>query len=455
MVTNFETNTERRLALEEALEHRRYSDLRELLRDANEVDLAEVLEDLNATEATMFFRMLPKDMSADVFAYLSPDAQEQLIGHLSDSEISETINELFLDDAVDFLEEMPANVVKKVLRSSSHERREAINRLLHYPEDSAGSLMTVEMICLRRNWTVGQSLAHIRRTGENKESIYTCYVTDQKAVLEGVISVRDLLCASDETLVGDIMYPEVISVRTTDDQEYASQLLHRYDFIALPVVDTENRVVGIITVDDALDVMQEEATEDMQRMAAISPNERPYLKTSVFEHSRRRIVWLLILMVSGMLNGTILSHYENAFVAIPLLVSFIPVLTDTGGNAGSQTSTLIIRGMVLKELGVRDLFLIVWREIQIAVICGSILALANGLRIYFLMHQSFIIALTVSLAMLFTVLLAKIIGAVLPILAQSVKLDPAIMAAPVITTIVDAGSLIIYFMLAEKLLHLG
>lgn len=447
-----ENNKSRLEIIEDYFKDKKFHLLREALEDTNVVDAAQILEDLEGGDAALFYRILPKDMSADVFSYLSSEAQEALIDSLSDSEISNMINELYLDDAVDFLEEMPANVVKKVLRHSSKERREVINRMLAYPTDSAGSIMTVEMIRLRRSWTVADSISYIRKYGENQESIYTCYVTNNSAVLEGVVSVRDLLCSDDDTLIEDLMYPDVISVKTSDDQELASQLLHKYDFIALPVVDAENRLVGIITVDDALDVMQEEATEDMQKMAAISPSERPYLRTPVWEHARRRIFWLLILMVSGMVNGSILSNYEKAFVAIPILVSFIPVLTDTGGNSGSQTSTLIIRGMVVGELDAKNIFKILWKELCIALICGSILAIVNGIRIYFFMHESLLIASTVSIAMLATVIIAKLIGASLPIVAKSLKLDPAIMAAPLITTIVDAGSLIIYFKLAERLL---
>ncbi len=447
-----ENNKSRLEIIEDYFKDKKFHLLREALEDTNVVDAAQILEDLEGGDAALFYRILPKDMSADVFSYLSSEAQEALIDSLSDSEISNMINELYLDDAVDFLEEMPANVVKKVLRHSSKERREVINRMLAYPTDSAGSIMTVEMIRLRRSWTVADSISYIRKYGENQESIYTCYVTNNSAVLEGVVSVRDLLCSDDDTLIEDLMYPDVISVKTSDDQELASQLLHKYDFIALPVVDAENRLVGIITVDDALDVMQEEATEDMQKMAAISPSERPYLRTPVWEHARHRIFWLLILMVSGMVNGSILSNYEKAFVAIPILVSFIPVLTDTGGNSGSQTSTLIIRGMVVGELDAKNIFKILWKELCVALICGSILAIVNGIRIYFFMHESLLIASTVSIAMLATVIIAKLIGASLPIVAKSLKLDPAIMAAPLITTIVDAGSLIIYFKLAERLL---
>ncbi|MDO5732518.1 MAG: magnesium transporter [Eubacteriales bacterium] len=450
----FENMDEIAVQLEEALESKHYNEARHILAESNEADAAHAIEELPKELAAVAFRMLPKSMGADVFSYLESDTQEALMEGLTEREVTETVNELFLDDAVDFLEEMPANVVKRVLRYSSPDRRLQINKLLNYPEDSAGSLMTVEMIQLRRSWTVGESLKHIRETGHNKETIYTCYVTNQTAVLEGVVSVHELLCSSDDVRIEDLMDPDVISIETTDDQEYASRLFHHYDFIALPVVDKENRLVGIITIDDALDVITEEATEDMQRMAAMTPNEHPYLRTSVLRLANRRIVWLLVLMISGMLNGAILGQFEDAFVALPLLVTFIPVLTDTGGNAGAQTSTLVIRALTLGEIKPSDALRVLWKEFRVSIICGLILALVTAARVYFMMSPDPLTTLTVSLALFCTVVLAKFVGSLLPILAQILKVDPAIMAAPLITTIVDAVSLIIYFEMAKVLLKI-
>jgi magnesium transporter len=351
--------------------------------------------------------------------------------------------------------ELPANIVRRILRNAQPDTRKLINTFLRYPDHSAGSIMTAEFIDLKKELTVKEAIGRIREIGEDKETIYTCYVTDQQHRLEGIVTVKDLLLAHDEKLVEDLMEKDVISVHTTDDQEVAAQLFNKYDFLSLPVVDTENRLVGIVTVDDAVDVMEDEATEDIEKMAALSPSEKPYLKTSVIELARHRIVWLLVLMVSGMLTGLILDKYEAAFVAIPILVSFIPMLTDTGGNAGSQSSALIIRGLAVGELGPKDWFKIVWKEIRVGCIVGVILAAVNYVRII-LTYKGIdpFIALTVSCAIFATVLLAKVLGCLLPLLAQKIKLDPALMAAPLITTLVDAFSLIIYFTTAKELLHI-
>jgi magnesium transporter len=437
------------------IEERKYASLREKLTHLNEVDVADFMEVLPNTQEMLVFGLLDKEVAADVFANLPIENQTELINSLDDHQLSTIIEDLSVDDAVDMIGELPANIVRRILRNAQPDTRKLINTFLRYPDHSAGSIMTAEFIDLKKELTVKEAIGRIREIGEDKETIYTCYVTDQQHRLEGIVTVKDLLLAHDEKLVEDLMEKDVISVHTTDDQEVAAQLFNKYDFLSLPVVDTENRLVGIVTVDDAVDVMEDEATEDIEKMAALSPSEKPYLKTSVIELARHRIVWLLVLMVSGMLTGLILDKYEAAFVAIPILVSFIPMLTDTGGNAGSQSSALIIRGLAVGELGPKDWFKIVWKEIRVGCIVGVILAAVNYVRII-LTYKGIdpFIALTVSCAIFATVLLAKVLGCLLPLLAQKIKLDPALMAAPLITTLVDAFSLIIYFTTAKELLHI-
>lgn len=437
----------------ELLKDKKLSILKEKLMLLNEVDIAEFIDELSPVEAAAVFRMLHKDIAADVFSNLPSESQQVIIEAATDQEIAAIIEELYVDDAVDMIEELPANIVRRVLKNTKPQTRNLINQFLKYPENSAGSIMTAEFIDFRKESTVGEAIAKIRRTGEDSETIYTCFVVDSRRVIEGVITVKDLLLASDEQTVEEVMDPNVITVTTSDDQEAVTQLLHRYDFLSVPVVDQEKRLVGIVTVDDAVDVMEEETTEDFEKMAAMLPSEKPYLKTSVFTLAKNRIVWLLILLVSGMVTGLILGKYETAFAAIPILVTFIPMLTDTGGNAGSQSSTMIIRGMAVGEIQPRDFLKVVWKEMRVSLLVGLALSFVNFLRVlFFCPGANFSIAITVSIALFCTVLIAKTIGGVLPMVAKLLHADPAIMAAPLITTIVDAFSLIIYFSVAQAII---
>ncbi|MCH3907365.1 MAG: magnesium transporter [Sphaerochaeta sp.] len=434
-------------------ENHRYADLKEKLTHLNEVDVADFIGALPPPQVMIVFGLLEKEVAADVFANLPIENQEQLINSLDDQQLSTIIDDLSVDDAVDMIGELPANIVRKVLRNAKPETRQLINHYLRYPDDSVGSIMTSEFVDLKRELTIKEAIDRIRSTGEDKETIYTCYVTDQEHHLEGTASIKDLLLAKDDQHVEDVMEKDIISVTTTDDQEVAARLFNKYDFVALPVVDAENRLVGIVTVDDAVDVMQDEATEDIEKMAAMQPSEKPYLKTGVVEMAKHRILWLLILMVSGMITGSILERFTDAFVAIPLLVTFIPMLTDTGGNAGSQSSALIIRGLAVGEVEPRDWVKIMWKELRVSILVGLVLAAVNFIRIVLTYRNvTMMIAFTVSLTMFFTVLLAKLIGGLLPLLAKKIHVDPAIMAAPLITTIVDAMSLVIYFTIAKELL---
>ncbi len=438
--------------LKELLRNRSYKELREILTNQNEVDLADFLNGLDREDAVLVFRMLPKEAAADVFAELTPETQQWIVHAATDAELSAIVNDLYVDDAVDMLEDMPANVVKRILRNTTPENRSLINQFLQYPDNSAGSIMTAEFTDLRPAMTVAQAIRHIRATGEDRETIYTCYVVDPQRRLLGVASVRTLLLAPDEKLVQEVMEDQVISVPTGADQEEAARLMTHYGLLALPVVDGENRLVGIVTVDDAMDVIDQEATEDFEKMAAMAPSEKPYLKTSVWELARHRIPWLLVLMISGMLTGGILGHYEAAFASMPLLVTFIPMLTDTGGNAGSQSSALVIRGLALHEIQVRDLARVFWKELRVSLVVGVILSAVNFARLMVSYPGQTATALVVAFTMLFTVLMAKTIGGVLPLAAKAVRMDPAIMASPLITTIVDAVSLVIYFNIAKALL---
>ena len=439
----------------ELLDSKCFQELKERLDQMNEVDVAEFLEELPEEKRPLVFRLLDKDLATDVFAQLSQEISCRLVDSFSDGEMARIVEELAVDDAVDLLGELPASVVKRILRGTSPQTRELVNRYLLYPDNSAGSIMTAEFTELRSSMTVGEAIAHIRRTGQDRETIYTCYVTSPSRVLEGVVSVKDLLLARDDQLVKEVMDTQVICAETGDDREEVAQLLSRYDLLSLPVVDKERRLVGIVTVDDAVEVLEQEATEDFEKMAAMAPSDdRPYLRTGVFTLARRRIVWLRGLMVSGMITGGILARYEAAFAAMPLLVTFIPMLTDTGGNAGSQSSTLIIRGMALGEIRPRDLMRVVWKEARVSLLVGAVLAAVNYLRLIVTYPGSQVVALTVAASLLVTVMIAKTIGCVLPILARCCKADPAIMAAPLITTIVDAVSLMVYFSIAQRLLGL-
>ena len=434
------------------LEEKKFRELRELLCEENEVDLAELLETLSVEQAVLAFRALPKELAAEVFSLLPPEFCRSIVEAASDRELSEIVEELFVDDAVDILEELPAGVASRMLRQATPETRQLLNQFLRYPDGSVGSIMTAELVKLKRTDTAAGAIARIRRMGEDCESIYTCYVTDEHRMLQGVVTLRQLLMAADEATVESLMEPDVIAARTTDDQEQAVETMMRYDFLALPVTDAEGRLVGVVTVDDVMDVMEEEATEDFEKMAAMAPSEKPYLKTGVFTLARHRVLWLLVLMISGMITGGILGRYEEAFAALPLLVTFIPMLTDTGGNAGSQSSTLVIRGMAVGDIDLRDFPRVLWKELRVSVLVGAVLAAVNFVRLVIQYPGNQLICLTVTLALFATVVIAKTVGGVLPMAAKLIHADPAIMAAPLITTIVDALSLMIYFAIAKQLL---
>jgi len=441
--------------LEQLIDEKQFNLLREGVAEVEPADIASLIEKLPIEKGVVLFRVLPKDMEAAVFANLDPDVQQALVQRLSDREIANVIEELYLDDAADFIEEMPAIVANKVLAHATAETREQINRLLKYPEDSAGTIMTVEFVHLKRSLTVTEAFAKIRKIGPDKETIYTCYVTDPERRIEGVVSVKTLLLSEPEQLLCDIMDTNLIFAHTDDDREKVAQLFEKYDFLTIPVVDSEDRIVGIITIDDIIVVVQEEATEDMEKMAAITPSEKPYLKTNVLGHFSNRIRWLIVLMISGMLTGFILQSFEDAFTVAPLLVTFIPMLTGTGGNAGSQSSTLVIRGMAISEITSKDIFKVAWKEARISILVGIVLAIITFGRVVLLSSgesQVMLKAAVISISLVFTVLLAKLCGGLLPIFAKKFGVDPAVMAAPLITTIVDALSLIMFFSIAKVLL---
>lgn len=438
----------------ELLKDHKLKELKSRLADMNVIDIADFMEELDHEDTVLVFRMLPKELAADVFAELPVDDEHRVITSITDSELKSIVTDLYVDDVVDMLEELPANVVKRVLLNSDPEQRRLINQFLNYPDDSAGSVMTAEYVSLRESMTVRDSFEYIRANGVNKETIYTCYVLDDARHLMGVVTVKDLLMNPYETLVGDIMSQNIIKVNTTDDQEDAARLMTDYDLLCLPVVDNEDRLVGIITVDDIMDVIEAEATEDMEKMAAMRPSERPYLRTGVLTLARNRIPWLLVLMFSSIFTGAILLKYEGAFDVMPLLVTFIPMLMDTGGNAGSQASTMIIRGMAIGEINLRDALQVLWKEIRVGMICGLILGTANFIRLMIQYPGHTLVSFVVVISVFFIVIIAKSIGCMLPMLAKAVHLDPALVASPMLTTVVDATSLMIYFQFAIHLLGL-
>ncbi len=438
----------------ELLEEKKIAELKTMLGDMNPADIATLLSLLSEDHLPIIFRILPKELAAETFAYIDGDIQEILITAFSDKELKEVIDNLFLDDTVDLIEEMPASVVKRILRHTQPEKRRKINELLNYPKDSAGSIMTIEYIDLKRNMTVQDSFSRIRRTGINKETIYTCYVTNEKRELIGTVSVKDLLLAEYEDTIGEIMETKPIHVSTHEDQEEVAMYFDKYDLLALPVVDKEERLVGIITIDDAIDVLQEENTEDMEVMAAITPTDKPYMKTGIFETWKKRIPWLLLLMISATFTGRIITYYEAALGAYVILTAYIPMLMDTGGNAGSQTSVTIIRGLSLGEINYKDIFKIVGKELLVALACGITLAAANFAKLMLFDRVGFEISVIVCATLIVTVFTAKLVGCTLPILAKRIGFDPAVMASPFITTIVDAISLIIYFQIASYMLGL-
>ena len=436
------------------LEDRKYGEIAALVKDMNPADAAAMLQELPESKMPLVFRLLPKELAAETFAYMEGDAQEVLIQGFTDKELDEVIGEMFLDDAVDMIEEMPANVVKKILRHVDADTRKMINQVLNYPKDSAGAMMTMEYVDLKRRMTVEQAFERIRATALDSETVYTCYVTDSRRKLEGVITVRELLLAPKDAVLRDIMETNVKFVTTHTDQEEAARLLSKYDFLALPVVDAEERLVGIVTVDDAMDVMQEEATEDMERMAAIAPSDKPYMKVSVFENWKKRAPWLLFLMISAAFTGSIITHFETALAANLVLSSFIPMLMSTGGNTGSQASTTIIRSLSLGEVRYRDIPQILLKESSTAVLCGVTLAVANFLKLMLLDQVGVPVALVVCLTILAVSLVANLLGSLLPLFAKRVGLDPTVMASPLISTILDAVSLVIYFNIAVAVLQI-
>ena len=439
--------------IKELIENKQFTQLKKELKEMKSADVSLILDELDKEQAVILFRLLSKEKAGMAFAYMETDMREKLIKDLTDAELKNVLDELFMDDTVDLIEEMPSNVVTRILKNVDKNDRKIINELLKYPDDSAGSIMTTEFIDLKENMTIEQALDRIRQIGTDSETIYTCYVLGKNRKLQGIISIKDLLLAKEESLIEDNMETNIISVNTLEDQEEVAKKFDKYDLYALPVVDNENRLVGIVTVDDAINVLQDEAEEDFEKMAAMAPTEESYFETSVFKHAKNRIVWLLILMLSSAITGTIITKYENAFAAVPLLVAFLPMLMDTGGNCGSQSSTLIIRGLATDELEVKDVFRILWKEIRIAVIVGISLAAINGLRIFSL-YKNLQIACTVGLSITSTVILSKSIGCLLPLLAKKLKLDPAIMAAPLITTIVDILSVLVYFNIATAIMGL-
>ena len=439
--------------IKELIEKKQFTKLKEELKEMKSADISTILDELDKEQAVIIFRLLSKEKAGMTFSYMETDMREKLIKDLTDTELKNVLDELFMDDTVDLIEEMPSNVVTRILRNVDKNDRKVINELLKYPEDSAGSIMTTEFIDLKENMTAEEALKRIRKIATDSETIYTCYVLDKNRKLQGIISIKELILAKEESLIADNMETNIISVNTLEDKEEVAKKFDKYDLYALPVVDNENRLVGIVTVDDAINVLQDEAEEDFEKMAAMAPTEESYFETSVFKHAKNRIVWLLILMLSSAITGTIITNYENAFAAVPLLVAFIPMLMDTGGNCGSQSSTLIIRGLATDELEVKDVFKILWKEIRIAVIVGVSLALINGLRI-FVQYKNLQLACTVGLSITVTVILSKSIGCLLPLLAKKLKLDPAIMAAPLITTIVDILSVLVYFNIATAIMGL-
>ena len=441
------------------LDEKRFVEVRSIVVDFNPADIAALFDDLSETHTLMLFRLLPKELAAETFAELEGDTQERLIRSFSDNELREVIDEMYLDDTVDLIEEMPASVVKRILRNTDSETRAVINELLHYPEDSAGSIMTIEYVDLKAGMTVDDAFTRIRRTGVDKETIYTCYVTGNDRKLLGTVSVKSLLLSPTDCLISDIMETNVISVRTNDDKEFVAHQFEKYDFLAMPVVDNESRLVGIVTVDDALDVLQDENTEDIEKMAAIMPSDKSYLRTGVFETWKNRIPWLLLLMVSATFTGQIITSFENSLASMVILTAYVPMIMDTCGNAGGQASVTIIRSLSLGDIQMRDIGRIMWKESRVSILCGVTLAAANFIKMLLIdrlllgnTDVSVMVSLAVCLTLVSAVFFAKLIGCTLPIAAKRIGFDPAVMASPFITTIVDAIALVVYFNIATMLL---
>jgi len=443
------------------LEERKYASLRDILITMNASDIAAIFDEIEQDKLPRLFRLLPKELAAETFVEMKPEAQELLILGFSDNELKDVVDELYVDDAVDIVEEMPANVVKRILKQADPEMRTMINEILKYPDDCAGSIMTTEYVSLRPNMTVGEAFKRIRRTGVDKETIYTCYITEEDRTLIGTISIRTLLLAEEDDALSEIMETNIISVSTMEDQEGVVQMFAKYNFMAMPVVDTEGRLVGIVTIDDAMDVMQEEATEDFEKMAGMTPIDKPYLRTTVWETFHARAPWLLILMLSATFTGLIITSFADSLAAVVVLTAFIPMLTGTGGNSGTQSSTSIIRSLALGEVHLSDWLEVVWKEVRVAVLCGAVLAVCNFAKLMlvdcWLMGNAGInptVALVVCLTLMFTVICAKSVGCMLPMLASRIGFDPAVMATPFISTIVDTVSLLIYFQFARVILRI-
>lgn len=438
---------------ESLLSERKYSMLRQMLGNLNAADIALLFDEIDKKEIPLLYRLLPKEEAAETFTYMSRDMQKTLINTLTDRELRAVMDDIFLDDTVDMIEEMPANVVARILRNTDEETRKMINQVLNYPKDSAGSLMTIEYVNIKKDMTVGEAISRIRQTAVDKETIYTCYVTEHRKLI-GMVSVKDLLMAEDSMQIEDIMETNVIYTDTHEDKEEVAKIFNKYDFMAIPVVDREERLVGIVTFDDAMDVMQEENTEDITKMAAMTPTEDNYFNTSVFSHAKSRIGWLLVLMLSATVSGFIINHYQESFKLYPLLVSFIPMLSGTGGNCGSQSSTLMIRGLSLDEIKFKDIFRVIFKEFRIAILVSIVLAIVNGIRIY-IQYGDMQMSLIIALSLVAVVVLSKFIGCTLPLVAEHIHLDPALMAAPLISTIVDICSTLLYFKIATVVLHIS
>lgn len=438
--------------IQSLLDMKKYNSLKDILTTMNPSDIANLFEDLPENRLTLLFRLLPKELAAEAFVEMDGDLQELLIRGFSDLELKDIIGELYLDDAVDLVEEMPAGVVKRILTNADADTRRLINEMLKYPEDSAGSIMTTEFVDLSPGMTANDAIDHIRHTGVDKETVNVCYVTDPKRKLIGAISIRTIILSSPESVIGELMEDNVIFVNTLEDQEAVAQMFAKYNFTAMPVVDAEQRLVGIVTVDDAIDVMQEEATEDIEKMAAITPSDKPYLRLTVFEIWKSRIPWLLLLMISATFTGMIITHFEDALSAYIILTSYIPMLMDTGGNCGSQASVTIIRGLSLNEIEFKDIFKVMWKECRVSLMCGISLSVVNFAKLLVFDRVGLLVAAVICITLAFTVFVAKIVGCVLPLLAKKLGFDPAVMASPFITTIVDALSLLIYFRMASIVL---
>lgn len=438
------------------IEQKRYVELKRELTDIKPVDIAEIMDPIDPNITLLIFRMLPKDIAVEVFAHFSNMQQREIINAITDKELIYILDELFFDDMIDMIEEMPANVVNKILQHSTSEERKLINQFLKYPADSAGSLMTIEYVELNQNMTVKESLAHIKEIGLNKETVYTCYVINKNRVLEGIVSLRVLVTSEEDEIIKDLMVDveDIVFVNTHDDQETVANVFIKYGFLALPVVDKERRLTGIITVDDIMDVMEQEATEDFQKMAAMAPTDDAYLSTSVFKLAKNRIPWLLILMIGAAFTGGIITRFEDVLSSMVILTAFIPMLMDTGGNSGSQSSTLIIRGIAIGEVTLADKWKVLWKEFRVSIIVGVVLGFVNFLKNIYFDKVGLNVAITVSITLVSTVIMSKMAGGILPLIAKKLKLDPAIMAGPLITTLVDSFALIIYFSIASMFLGL-